>query len=660
MKANGSILPVTLVVVLGVVLSFSAFARAQKPPSDSDELSLVKLQDLEVVTPTLRLQKVSDTPATTTVITARDIAEFGFRTLADALQTVTGMYVRNDRNYLTLGVRGFSIPGDLGNRVVLLIDGYRVNDPAYHQPLIDYMLPVPIEAVSRIEIVKGPGSVLYGSDALLATINVITKDGADLQGGAIKAERGNKSTSRDVLTYGRKLGADTDLIASGLFYSTHGDTVVQSPGIAAIRDADQEEAYLGFAKLRSGGWTLSVAGSRRFKEIPTASYETIEGKGSSTSDAYFFSDVNYYGAIDSTKNFSMRASFNNYNYNGHYILQDPTVGLLDLMDRLETYWSRAEFHFNWDVAPWNKLTAGGDYERDFRVKQKLYDSFFGTTLDINTPTWNYGIFLQDQIDLGPKTDLLLGGRFHEYRDSSNVFDYRTALVDRHLPDTTLKFLYGTASRTPTPYELFYTDGIPLIANPSLKIEKITTYEVVIIHNLPEGVSGMLSGFYYTIHDLIVQTDIGGGFVQPQNVGTSRAQGLELDLRKQWLSGALVRFGGVLQNAKDEDGRHRVDSPYSIVNAGLVVPIVRRSNTLAVDFQYLGDRKTRAGGHTGVSYLTSLHFRSRDVLGFRNFDLTASVNNLFNEDAFMTGGSEHRQDLIPSPRRVVLFGLQYRF
>lgn len=648
-----------LTVALGIASSVSSAALAQGR-SDPDELSLVKLKDLEVVTPTLRPQKVSDAPATTTVITARDIAEFGFRTLAEALQTVTGMYVRNDRNYLTLGVRGFSIPGDLGNRVVLLIDGYRVNDPVFHQPLIDYMLPIPIEAISQIEIVKGPGSVLYGSDALLATINVITKDGADLQGGTIKAERGNKSTSRDVLTYGKKFGEEADLILSGLFYSTHGDTVVHSPGIADIRDADQEEAYLGFAKFRYGGLTFSVAGSRRFKEIPTASYQTIEGRGSSTSDAYVFSDLRYYRAIDSTKNFSIRTSFNNYTYNGHYILQDPTAGLLDLKDRLETYWSRTEVQFRWDVASWNKLTAGGDYERDFRVKQKLYDSFFGDTLAINTPTWQYGLFLQDQIDLGEKTDLLLGGRFHEYRDSSNTFDYRIALVDRHLRDTTLKLLYGTASRTPTPYELFYTDGIPLMANPSLKIEKIRTYEAVIVHDLPQGVSATLSGFYYAFHDLIVQTNIGGGFVQPQNVGKSTAQGLELDLRKQWLAGTLVRLGGVLQNAKDETGQHRVDSPYTIVNAGLVLPIVRRSNTLAVDFQYLGDRRTRAGADTHASYLTNLHLRSRDVLGFRNFDLTASVNNLFNESAFTPGGSEHTQDVIPSPRRTVLFGLQYRF
>jgi outer membrane receptor for ferrienterochelin and colicin len=150
-------------------------AGADQPAPDFSELR--QLIDTEVTTATLHPQKTSDAPATTTVITQREIAEFGYRTLAEALRSITGMYVRNDRNYLNLGVRGFSIPGDFSTRVLMLIDGYRVNDPAYHQPLFDYLLPIPMEAVSQIEVVMGPGSTLYGSDALLATINIITKDG---------------------------------------------------------------------------------------------------------------------------------------------------------------------------------------------------------------------------------------------------------------------------------------------------------------------------------------------------------------------------------------------------------------------------------------------------------------------------------------------------
>jgi outer membrane receptor for ferrienterochelin and colicins len=651
--------PVVLLLVMGG-LSLPALhaAAADKPVTNFSEFR--QLMDMEVTTATLRPQKASDSPATTTVITQREIAGFGYRTLAEALRSITGIYIRNDRNYLDLGVRGFSIPGDFSTRVLLLVDGYRVNDPAYHQPLFDYLLPIPLEAVSQIEVVMGPGSTLYGSDALLATINIITKDGEDVQTASAKAEGGNNNSVRSVLTYGKKFGSDVDLIASGLIFRSEGDSVVRSPGLQPISNADREDATLGFAKLRYGNWTASVSGSARSKEIPTASYTTIPEKGSSTTDDYLFSDIRYYRSLDSTKSFTFRTSLNNYTYDGHYLIDNGApLGVLDLRDQMQTTWSRSELQFFWDIADWSRLTAGGSYERDFRVRQKLFDAT-GVMLDINTPTWTYGLFVQDQIALGSKTDLTLGVRFDEYRDSGNTGNYRAALVDRHLPNTTLKLLYGTASRTPTPYELFYTDNVTLAANPSLKIEEITTYEAVIVHAFPYAITASLSAFNYLFHNLIAQRDIGGGLVSYENVGKSKARGLELDISKRWLGSGMVHLGGVLQKAKDENGDHRVDSPYYIVYAGIVTPLWNRNNTLGVDVQFLGERETLQGGSTGTSHLTTLTFRSRDVFGLRRLDLTATVYNLFNERGFVPGGNEHRQDLIPSPNRLVLAGLQYSF
>jgi iron complex outermembrane receptor protein len=646
--------------VLASGLSSTCPAAEAADPSRPNLTEFRQLMDMEVTTATLRPQKSSDSPATTTVITQREIAEFGYRTLAEALRSVAGMYIRNDRNYLNLGVRGFSIPGDFSTRVLLLVDGYRVNDPAYHQPLVDYLLPIPIEAVSQIEVVMGPGSTLYGSDALLATINIITKDGEDLHGLSAKAEAGNKDTFRPVLTYGKKFGDEVDLLASGLIFRSHGDGIVKSPGLPDIVDADKERATLGFAKLRYGGWTVSLSGSTRTKDIPTASYTTIPQQGSSTRDDYLFSDIRYYHAIDSTKSLTLRTSLNNYTYEGHYLIDNgPPVGVLDLRDQLQTSWTRSELQFFWDVASWSRLTAGGDYERDLRVRQRLFDAT-GVMLDINTPTWTYGLFVQDQIALGSLTDLTVGVRFDEYKDSGGTVNHRVALVDRHLPSTTLKLLYGTASRTPTPYELFYTDNVTIAANPSLRIEEITTYEAVIVHAFPFAVTASLSAFSYTFHNLIAQRSIGDNLVSFQNVGRSTARGLEVDVRKRWLAAGMVHLGGVLQNAKDENGTHRVDSPYYILYVDVVTPLWSRNTTFAVDTQFLGSRKTLAGGNTGTSHATTLTFRWRDIFRLRNLDLTATVYNLFNERAFVPGGNEHQQDLIPSPNRLVLVGLQYSF
>lgn len=655
------VLCIFILVALGMAPQAPGLARAQDLPSDLTELSLETLMDLEIVTAARHAQKAGDAPASATVITAREIEEFGYRTVLEALRSVTGFYTTNDRNYTYLGVRGFLIPGDYSNRVLLLIDGYRVNDPAYHAPTFDYTFPVPIEAVKQIEVIKGPGSALYGGDALLAVINVITKDGADLNHVAVKGEGGNKGTSRNVLAYGKKLTPKLDVVASGIFFRTNGDAVVKSPGIADIHDADAEQAFGGFGKIRYGDLTLSVSGSHRNKDIPTASFLTLAQQGSATTDEYIFTDLRYYHAFDSTKSLSVRTSYNTYNYDGHYLIDlGPPAGTSDSRDLLRSSWSRSELQFQWDVTKWNKLTLGGDYLRAFRAQQRVFDGVADDTLNINTLPWSWGAFIQDEIAIGPQLDLVLGTRVDEYRDADNTANYRAAVVYRPSKDTTLKLLYGTASRAPTLYELFYTDTTTLFANPNLKIEKITTYEAVVVQALPGGIEGSLSAFQYRFQDLISQVDQGGGAFQFQNMGGSNAQGLELGLRKQWRSGALLRFGGVLQDAKDFNGQRRTNSPRSIENVGVVVPVLRKKTTLAFDIQHLGERRTRSGRDTGESFVTTANLRFRDVFGLRNLDLTATVNNLFNERAFIPSGNEHRQDLIPSPGRALLFGVQYTF
>jgi len=655
-----------IALAVGLASTLSVRAQAEDVLSDLTELSLEALMDLNVVTAARHRQKSGDAPASVTVITARDIDAFGYRTLAEALRSVTGFYITNDRNYTTLGVRGFAIPGDYSNRVLLLIDGARVNDPAYHQPMIDQTFPVPIEAVKQIEIVRGPGSVLYGGNALLAVINVITKDGADIEGngrggGALKGEGGAHNAARTVLAYGNRFQGQADLIASGLFYRTDGDAAVTSPGLAAIHGADKEQASLGFAKLRYKDLTLSMTGSSRLKDIPTASFNTLEGPGSKTTDGYLFSQLRYDYAMDATKRLSVKTAYNAYNYTGQYLIVNTAPSsVTDNRDLLRSSWSRTELQFQWDVTTWNKVTVGGAYERALDVTQRTFNLGARDTLKINRPTWSWGTFLQDELALGPHVDLVLGAGFDEYRDSDQTLNHRAAAVYRPTQDTTMKLLYGTASRAPTLYELFYTDGLTLLANPHLKIERIETYEAVIMHRLSGGIEGSLSAFQYRFKDLLSAVDTGGGRFQFQNVGRSTAHGLELSLNKRWESGAVVRLGGVVQQAKDFNGVRRTNSPRVIGNAGVVLPLLSPKTILGFDTQYLGERRTIRGRDTGDSFVTTAHLRIRDLFGLAGWDGTATVTNLFNERAFVPGGNEHRQDVIPSPGRAFLLGAQYTF
>ena len=143
-----------LLMFSGAIVSSPADAQTQ-PPDGLTSLSLEELLqvDVERVFSASRfVQDVRRAPASVTVITADDIRRFGYRTLADALRSVTGFYTTYDRNYTYLGVRGFGRPGDYNGRILLLIDGHRTNDAVYDQATIgsEFQLDLAILAAALI------------------------------------------------------------------------------------------------------------------------------------------------------------------------------------------------------------------------------------------------------------------------------------------------------------------------------------------------------------------------------------------------------------------------------------------------------------------------------------------------------------------------------
>src|SRR4029077_5104529 len=113
--------------------------------------------------------------ASITIITAEQIRALGYLTLAEALRSVRGVISSNDRTYEAIGVRGLSPPGDYTKRVLVLVDGHPYNDIVAGQGYVGHDLDVDLENVERIEVVRGPGSVLYGTGAPFGVVNVVTR-----------------------------------------------------------------------------------------------------------------------------------------------------------------------------------------------------------------------------------------------------------------------------------------------------------------------------------------------------------------------------------------------------------------------------------------------------------------------------------------------------
>jgi outer membrane receptor for ferrienterochelin and colicins len=135
--------------------------------------------DPEVTAATKSAVASESAPASVSIVTADEIAAFGYTTLAEALTAIRGTFTSNDRSYESVGFRGFSPPGDYTNRVLVLVDGHPINDAVTGQGYVGHDFDVDLANVARIEVVRGPGSVLYGTGALFGVINVVTRQAAE-------------------------------------------------------------------------------------------------------------------------------------------------------------------------------------------------------------------------------------------------------------------------------------------------------------------------------------------------------------------------------------------------------------------------------------------------------------------------------------------------
>jgi len=166
-------------IVFAILLfacTLATLAKAQAPlpagvPAKPEELTLADLGAIRVDTvngASQFVQQVIEAPSSVTIITADQIQKHGYRTMAEALGSAPGLYISNDRSYNYLGMRGFSRPGNYNNRVLVLIDGHRLNDNIYDAAFLGGAFPTDIDLIQRIEVIRGAGLIVSAKLSSLA------------------------------------------------------------------------------------------------------------------------------------------------------------------------------------------------------------------------------------------------------------------------------------------------------------------------------------------------------------------------------------------------------------------------------------------------------------------------------------------------------------
>jgi len=583
-------------------------------------------------------QKVTAAPSSVSIITSSDIKKYGYRTLADVLKSVRSFYITYDRNYSYVGVRGFGRPGDYNSRILLLIDGHRTNDNLYDQAFVGTEGIIDVDLIDRVEVIRGPGSSLYGSNAFFAVINVITRSGKDLKGVEVSGAVSSYSTNQERLSYGDKYQNGLEAIISGTGFKSNGQQVhfnefdpanpnadprAANGGNAAHTDYDRSKSF--FTKASYKDFTFEGAYVERTKGIPTGSFGAdFNDPGNKTTDGHSYLDVKYEHSLGAQTDLEVRA-FSDYSwYYGDYIY----TGVVN-KDFGYGNWSGGEVKLSTRLFDVHRIIVGAEYTGNSRQDQRNYDlDPYTLFLEDQRRSRDWASYVQDEITLSKKMVLNAGVRYDHYSEFGGTTNPRLAFIYSPTDKSAIKLLYGSAFRIPNDFELFYSVPGTNVPNPELKPEKIKTYELVYEHYFGEGFRASVSGYYYRIKNLIDQelTPEGSKF---ENTDEIRAKGAELELDNKWSNGSEGRASYTIQRAESNlTGEPLSNSPTQLAKLNFSVPIMREKVFAGFEEQYTSKRRTDTGGYTQAFYLTNLTLYTRNLLN--RLEVSASVYNLMNK------------------------------
>jgi len=663
----------------------SAEGSAEEPQSqDLLAMSVEQLMTIEVATvvgASKYEQKVTEAPASVSIVTADEIRKYGYRTLAEALRSVRGIYVTYDRTYDYLGLRGFNRPGDYNSRVLLLVDGHRINDNIFDTAPIGTDFPLDLDLVDRIEVIRGPSSSLYGTNAFFGVINVVTRRPADLHGVESSASAGSQGNFQGRLSYGKEFANGVGLLLSASGMHADGHDNLFYPEFGAINGgrahaADADRNYRLYGTLEWRDVTLVAAYASRTKNIPTASFDTIFGDNRlKTTDSHGFLDLTYRHEFADQTQLTARGFYDRYAYHGDYpqdrepanadTTQPPAQPRQSVLNKdlaWGTWWG-GELQLT-RMLPWrNKVSAGSEFRVNSRQHQENYDqSPYQVNLDDRRSSQLWALYLQDDLQLLDNLILSAGVRYDHYGNFGGSTNPRLGLIYQPVPGSTFKLLYGSAFRAPNAYELYYDDRQTILANPALRPERIETYEAVYEQYFLEHYRSSLSGFYYRVRDLITSRPVDPLADNPTryvNADAIDAHGVELELEGKWSAGLEGRLSYTYQEAADAgSGAWLSNSPRHLAKANLSLTLCGERLVAAVEEQYQSTRLTLAGNRTKAALVTNLTLSAAELVpGLR---LSASVYNLFAEHYADPGTPNQVQDAIAQDGRTFRMKLEYRF
>lgn len=653
-----------------MALYASAAAHAADNAADDDDLASVLAQPVygssRFAGASKYDQDAAETPSMAYVRTGGEIRAQGYRTLADVLESMPGIHLRYDRSYTYVGVRGVSRPGDYASRLLVLIDGVRVNEAIYDSATLGREFPLDIGLIDRVEFIPGPGSSLYGSNAVLGVVNVITRGPSQLAGAAATVELGSALSRKGAGTWGGDIGPVRLLLGLAserrpgrdLYFAEY-DSAATNNGVAV--GADDERSSKFFLKAQWADFTLSTAVSDRLKRDPTAGFGVVFNERSESRDRLAMADLSYRTAFDGQHEVYARVGAAYYRYDGYGLYAYGTpLDPIPAVSVGSASWFSGELRYVWQGWPGHRVLLGAEFQNN--VRQTLYSADLDPAPHVYTDqqlrSSRYSLFLNDEWLLLPGLRLNLGLRSDRLLAGGTKTTPRVAAVWSPLPALTFKLQRGSAYREPNANEAHYTDGVSA-RNDTLKVESMASTEATVLWRPVAGLDMSATVYRLDMRDLINFVTASDGRQQYQNTARARSQGAELEVTHTTPGGTQIRASWAVQRVTDSDsGEVLSDSPRGLGKLMLTVPGPWAGSRLGVNVIGVGTRRSVIG--TDVAGYVRANTNLTLAPPGQPWSVGLAVYNLEGRRYADPGGPEHAEASLGQDGRAVQlrFGLAF--
>lgn len=647
---------------------------------------LAELVELDVALATGTSKPLKLAPSVATVITARDIEDMGARTLDEILQTVPGLHVQPSATNIFTSIwvmRG--VYSQVNPQVLLLVDGQPIRKNLDgNKP---YGFRMPVSMISRIEIIRGPGSAMLGADAFAGAINIITKEGSEINGSAagvgggsfgaydLWARHGGVFNGWDVALgaeYAKGDGDGKRIIAKDAFGSG-------PPSLAPGPLDTHYETFSSTLSARKDKFAFKLNTAWMIDNGIGAGISNILSDGKSNTNNYFISGSLTYKENNLFEDFDLAATLSGFTarsentyffYPTNYLNRIGKPGTKDLNGGLDIAGDYQGFaghkirvslganNYNLDAFQHKNYGPGITVQNGPLVD--ISDTPYAYIQDQNRRLLHFGV--QDEWAFTKDWALTAGVRYDDYSDVGSAVSPRIALVWHTTEDLITKVMYGRAFRPPTFGELHYQNNPAVLGNVKLDPETIDTYEVAFDYRPTKSVRLGLNLFEYRINGLIdyVSDPAPATTKTAQNARDQKGRGVEIE--SEWMAADSLKLKANVSYQRSTDSK-----------TGYVVPDVPATTLylnahwkFLTDWSLDGQYFLVGGRHRAVGDarpdikdydLVNMTVRKKNIMN--HWDLAFMVRNLFDKDAREPGPVTVPNDY-PLEHRSFWAELRYNF